>query len=131
MNNFLQLKELCQTVGLSAESIRHYEKVGLIQPIRSNNGYRQFNQATVETLKFIKNCRHVGFSIDEIKELLALQSRPQDNCERADDLLIKHIANIDEKIARLQHMKSHLTAWQNCQNQDVADCKVITGLKEL
>ncbi|UNU73837.1 MerR family DNA-binding protein [Moraxella nasovis] len=130
MKNLLQVKTVSEQVGLSLESIRYYEKMGLISPIRGENGYRLFNQEMTDTLKFIKNCRHVGFSVEEIKALQQMQSQPHNRCDNATELLTRHIARIDEQIAQLQHMKAHLTALQGCQENDVAHCKVITGLQK-
>lgn len=130
MNNTLTVKEVSKQTGLSLEAIRHYEKVALIHPPRAMNGYRQFNQALIEQLVFIKNCRALGFSIEEIKQMQILQQQPQQHCHSVDELLALHLIQIDEKIVQLEQIKQRLQGLQGCNEHMISHCKVINGLKK-
>lgn len=129
MNDFFTVKEVSKQTGLSLETIRHYEKVALICPLRAENGYRQFNQTIMEQLIFIRNCRALGFSLEEIKQMQALQQQPQQDCHNVDELLASHILQIDEKLSQLQQIKQKLQGLQGCNNHKISQCKVINGLK--
>ena len=69
----MKISELAKSSGVNLETIRYYERLGLITPAkRDANGYRSFGQVQLDELQFIKACRAIGFSLDEIRELLAL-----------------------------------------------------------
>ncbi|TCP97318.1 DNA-binding transcriptional MerR regulator [Cricetibacter osteomyelitidis] len=131
MTEKFNIKALTQRTGLSLETIRYYEKVGLIRSERAVNGYRLFDQAAVERLQFIKNCRSLGFSVAETQALVQLKQQPQNDCENANLLLAEHLSKIDDKIAQLQQIRAALSDLQDCEAHRISQCKVMKGLAEL
>ncbi|MDK4673754.1 MerR family DNA-binding protein [Kingella kingae] len=129
MTTFLQKSELSRRTGLSLETLRYYEKVGLLpEPKRAENGYRLFREDDIILLNFIKKCRSLGFSIDETKQLNDLRQNPQTNCQQADDLVVQHLAIVQEKIQQLTEIQTMLQTMSQCENLDVAHCKVMENL---
>lgn len=120
---------LCKALGLNPETLRYYEKIGLLTaPKRSANGYRIFTEQNRQELNFIKTCRSLGFSLDEIKQLKALQQNPENSCHNADDLVEQHLALVEQKIQQLIEIKQSLQALTGCQRQQIEQCKVIRTL---
>lgn len=120
---------LCKALGLNPETLRYYEKIGLLTaPKRSANGYRLFTEQNRQELNFIKTCRSLGFSLDEIKQLKALQQNPENSCHNVDDLVEQHLALVEQKIQQLIEIKRSLQALTGCQMQQIEQCKVIRTL---
>lgn len=131
MPQFLKKKELSTLTGLSSETIRYYESIGILTPPkRGINGYRLFTNKSLHELNFIKVCRSLGFSVHEIKQLRNLQDHPQKSCHDADSLVTEHLEKIEIKINQLQEIKQTLLALKNCPNNQVDQCKVLTFLTE-
>ncbi|QLB12806.1 DNA-binding transcriptional MerR regulator [Bisgaardia hudsonensis] len=129
MKQFLRKKELSTLTGLSPETIRYYESISILTPPkRGANGYRLFTNKSLQELNFIKVCRSLGFSIQEIKQLRNLQNQPQNSCHDADNLVAKHLKNVELKINQLQEIKQTLLTLENCSNNQVHQCKVLTYL---
>lgn len=96
---------LSERSGVNIETIRYYEKVGLLPAAnRARNGYRQYDDASVERLAFVRRGRELGFTIDEIRELLALAHDPDQPCSNADHMTRMHLKAIEGKIRDLQRM---------------------------
>ncbi|QNS14500.1 MerR family transcriptional regulator [Mannheimia bovis] len=127
-----KINELSQKSGVHLETIRYYEKLGLIsQAKRQANGYRVFDETHLAELSFIKACRAMNLSLDECKMLLDIQKNPTNSCESVDELAKKHLNAINEQIAQLQLIKTLLENMVGCQNNDVAHCQIIQNIKEL
>lgn len=131
MSKLFKIKQASQESGINLETIRYYEKQGLIQPIiQKQNGYRLFDDSQLQKLRFIKNCRNIGFSLKDIKVLLELQNTPNSTCDIANKLANKHLVQLDEKIMQLQEVKLFLEQFADCKNNMVAQCKIIQGIKQ-
>ncbi len=131
MKNTLTIKALSEASGIHLETIRFYEKSGLITPAkRADNGYRQFTQQQLDELKFIKTCRSLGFDLGKIKTLLRLQANPQTDCTDANALATQHLHLIEEKIQELIKIRDLLQGMSQCDNHHVEDCLVINTLKK-
>lgn len=127
-----KISELATLSGVNLETIRYYERLKLITPaIRQANGYRSFGDKQLEELHFIKACRSIGFSLDEIRQLLALQDNPNNPCQLADTLAKAHLAQIDHQIAQYQKIKALLYGMVDCHSPDIDHCQVIEGIKAL
>lgn len=132
MSEKFKINELSQKSGVHLETIRYYEKLGLIsQAKRQANGYRVFDETHLAELSFIKACRAMNLSLDECKMLLDIQKNPTNSCESVDELAKKHLNAINEQIAQLQLIKTLLENMVGCQNNDVAHCQIIQNIKEL
>ena len=117
--------------GVSAKMIRHYESIGLLpEAERTESGYRQYGERELHTLRFVRRSRDLGFSLDEIKQLLALwqdRSRPSREVKA---LAQSHVKALDEKIAEMQAMKATLqNLVQHCHGDDRPDCPILESLE--
>lgn len=129
MPEFFKIAQLSQLTGISLETIRYYEKIQLLpSPQRASNGYRLFTKESLHCLQFIKTCRSLGFSLDEIRQLNELRKDPHNNCHNANQIANEHLVQIDEKIKQLNEMKAFLTSLSNCQENSVERCKVLKGI---
>ena len=107
----LQIGALAQLTGLSIDTIRFYEKQRLIQsPRRSDGGFRLFREEDAAALQFIRNAQDLGFSLDEIRELLSLRQHATKACPRMQHLLQTKLASVVDKIKKLQELESELRA---------------------
>ena len=132
MPTFFKVSELSQQTGIHIETIRYYEKIGLLPPPKRNsNGYRCYTTNSVQQLLFIKTCRSLGFSLEEIKTLYHWQQNPISNCQQVDDLVAHHLEQVDMKIQQLQEIRAMLAKMVDCQHGKIADCKAIQELKAL
>ncbi|HBO37620.1 MAG TPA: MerR family transcriptional regulator [Pasteurellaceae bacterium] len=129
---FFKVNELSKQAGINLETIRYYEKIGILPiPQRGPNGYRLYTEEDVKQLNFVKTCRTFGLSLGEIKQLNSLQQNPINRCQNADELVALHLKQIDEKIHRLYEVRAILENMLGCSGDDVEHCKVINGLKRI
>ena len=105
----LTIGKVARLGGVGVETVRFYEREGLIEePPRTESGYRQYPQETVSRIRFIRRAKELGFSLREIKELLALRLDPETNCEDIRQRAEAKIADIEEKVRTLRRMKEAL-----------------------
>ena len=109
MNDSLKIGELARRTHCPADSIRFYEREGLLpQPARTSANYRVYGPAHVERLSFIRNCRLLDMTLDEIRQLLQIRDNPQGDCTAAHALLDEHIAHVAARINELQRLEKEL-----------------------
>ena len=123
----LNIGEASAASGVSAKSIRHYESVGLIPPAnRTGSNYRLYTAKNIQTLRFIKQARGLGFSIDRIKALLSLwQDRHRSSADVKRVALI-HIKELNEKIGELESMRNTLQALaHHCHGDARPECPIL------
>jgi MerR family mercuric resistance operon transcriptional regulator len=109
-DEFMRTSELAGQVGLNTETLRYYERRGLLQePPRTSGGYRNYPAAAVELLRFIKRAQHLGFSLDEVEELIHLDAGGPDSCDAARALAEARRADLEARIADLQRMRDSLS----------------------
>ena len=124
----LTIGKVARLAGVGIETIRFYEREGLIaEPPRKKSGYRQYGAATVSRLRFIQRAKALGFSLKEIKELLFLRLDPGTTCDSILGRAEKKILEVGEKIQTLQRMKKALEALAAaCPGQGpVSQCPII------
>jgi MerR family copper efflux transcriptional regulator len=116
--------------GVSAKMIRHYESVGLFpQAVRTDSGYRQYTDKDVGTLRFIRQSRDLGFSIEQIRELLGLWQNRKRPSRQVKALAQAHIQELEEKLKELQAMQATLAHLVHCcRGDDRPDCPIIQTL---
>jgi len=108
--DILTIGQLAKQARVNRETVRYYERRRLLQrPSRSVAGYRVFSDDALRRLRFIRHAKMLGFSLEEIKELLALRIHSIDTCERVRERTQTKIADIEGKIATLQRMKGSLS----------------------
>ena len=107
----LLIGDVAQRAGVSAAAIRYYEEIGLLPPpSRSASGYRRYSESTVEDLRFIRKAQALGFSLDEIGEILKLSRSGRTACSHVLSLAHQHLAALDERIRQLQQFRAQLAA---------------------
>ena len=105
----MKIGELAKRTGCKVVTIRYYEKEGLLaEPERTEGNYRLYGKDDLERLEFIMHCRRHSMKPDEIRELLTFRDHPQRDCTWVSELIDSHIAGVDEQIASLEHLKTHL-----------------------
>jgi DNA-binding transcriptional MerR regulator len=111
--------QLAQRVGVNLETVRFYEKQGLLAPAsRTASGYRQFAEDTVNRLEFVKRAKELGFSLAEIRELLVLQDSNAGCCDDVRDRLQKKLSAVLAKRAELESLEAQLrSALRKCSRQ--------------
>lgn len=125
--------ELAKLTGCNLETIRYYENIGVMpDPPRSSKNYRVYDDGHVARLRFIMRARELGFTLDEVRDLLALVDGGAQTCGEVQGLANAHLANVRAKIAdlkRIEHVLSSTVA--QCTGDDVPDCPVIDALTEV
>ena len=120
--------EAARQSGIKVPTIRYYEQIGLLHPARSG-GRRTFGAGEVRRLMFIRRARELGFEIEAIRRLLALQDMPERSCEEVDAMTRDHLAEIDGKIRELKSLRRELIrTLDRCAGGRIADCRVIETL---
>lgn len=106
----LKIGEVAARGGVNLQTIRYYEREKLLPaPPRLPSGYRMFPEQTVQRVRFIKHAQELGFSLAEIRELMSIQIDPRKECSDVKRLAKSKIADIEEKIRRLESMKRVLS----------------------
>ena len=125
----MKIHELSKQSGIHLETIRYYEKMGLMPaPKRLANGHRDYDEASLKQLKFIKTCRALDFSLAEIKFFNEMKTQQSQHCE-VDSMLAKHLVSVEEKIAELTEIKHFLQSLITEDDHQAADCKAMAQLK--
>ena len=122
--------ELSRRTGVNIETVRYYEKIGLMpKPNRSEGGNRLYNDVQLQRLFFIKRCREIGFSQSEIKALLLMIDHENVTCAEVHSFTTAHIADIRQRIKDLRKLEKVLTQMANeCSRGDVPECPIIETL---
>ena len=118
--------------GVSAKMIRHYESVGLFPGTkRTESGYRQYGDKEVNTLRFIRHSRDLGFSIEQIRELLGLWQNRRRPSRQVKLLAQAHVQELERKLQDLQAMKATLEHLVHCcHGDDRPDCPILEALAQ-
>ncbi len=132
MDATMNIGEAAKASGVSAKMIRHYEGVGLFpEAARTDSGYRQYSGKEVSTLRFIRQSRDLGFSIEQIRELLALWQNRKRPSRQVKALAQAHIGELEQKLKELQAMKATLEHLVDCcHGDDRPDCPIIETLAD-
>lgn len=125
--------ELSKKSHISVDSIRFYEKRGLLQaPQRAPNNYRYYDDQALDQLIFIRHCRELGMSLNEIQALHQLLQHPEQQCNVIDQAIEEHLEHINQKIRQFETFKIQLEQLrERCQSNSTIDhCKIVQTLKE-
>ncbi len=116
--------------GVKIETIRYYERIGIMPvPDRSGGGNRLYNDELLKRLKFIKRCRLLGFSIEDIRALLAMVDRQDLTCSQVHQMTVGHLSAVRQKIADLNQLAKALDNMASaCSKGDVPECPIIDAL---
>ena len=126
----LTIGTLAKASGVHLETVRYYERIGLMpKPSRTASNYRSFGPEHVERLSFIRRAREIGFSIGEIKELLALSGPGRASCAEVQTLTAVHLDGVRAKIADLRRLEAILAgAVERCFAGSAPECPVLDML---
>lgn len=132
MNATMNIGQAAAASDVSAKMIRHYEQVGLFpQPPRTDSGYRRYSEREVHTLRFIRHARDLGFSIQQIGELLGLWQNRRRSSRQVKALAEAHIAELQRKAQELLAMKATLEHLVHCcHGDDRPDCPILEELAD-
>lgn len=116
--------------GVSAKMIHYYEAKGLVpEPDRQSSGYRVYGEDDVHRLVFVRRARDLGFSVEEIKELLGLWSDRSRSNKEVREIALKHVADLEAQAARLQEMIGTLNGLiGSCRNATRPECPIMSEL---
>ena len=126
----LTIGRLSERCGVTAKTIRYYEETGLLpEPKRASNGYRYYEQRSVHILRFIGRARELGFSMEDIRELLTLWNNKRRKSKNVRAIAEAHLAAIQDKISMLQRMQDTLQHLIHCcHGDDRPDCPILDEL---
>jgi DNA-binding transcriptional MerR regulator len=106
----MQIQELAQSTSVSSKTIRYYESIGLLPaPRRRVNGYRDYGETDVDRVKLVAGARSLDFSLDDIREILALRDRREAPCRVVLDLLEHKAAEVRQRIKQLRRLEQELS----------------------
>ena len=122
----LQIGQLAKQLGVKTDTLRFYEKNGLLAPsTRSESGYRYYNSADVKRAEFILRCKNVGFSLADIRELLSIRiDKAAHSCEDVKKTTVAKLKEVEERIAELQRFRDSLSTLEQacCGGPESAEC---------
>lgn len=127
MSEHMNIGEAAKASGVSAKMIRHYESVGLFPgALRTDAGYRQYTDKEVGTLRFIRQASDLGFSLDQIRELLGLWQDRRRPSRQVKALAQAHLQELNQKLQELLAMKATLEHLVHCcHGDDRPDCPIL------
>ena len=122
--------ELGKATGTKVETIRYYERIGLLsKPERTSGNYRSYGKAELGRLSFIRRARDLGFPLDQVRALLSLSDDRTHDCATVDALARDHLIEVSRKIADLTALQRELTALlDSCKGGTVEECRIIETL---
>ncbi|WP_224553453.1 Cu(I)-responsive transcriptional regulator [Pectobacterium versatile] len=126
----MNISDVAKKTGLSSKTIRFYEEKELLTtPLRSENGYRSYDDHHVEELTLLRQARQVGFNLDECRELVTLFNDPLRRSSDVKARTLQKVQEIEMHIEELKTMREHLlTLAEQCPGDGSADCPIINNL---
>lgn len=130
MSTLMNIGEAAAAAGVSAKMIRHYEQIGLLpEAERSESGYRLYGDGEVSVLRFVRQSRHLGFSVAQIAELIGLWSDSQRTSREVKSVAQRHLADLEEKRREIDQMMDGLSVLVTaCQGDDQPHCAILEEL---
>ena len=121
---------LARATDTKVETVRYYERIGLLAaPGRTQGNYRAYGSDALSRLSFIRRASDLGFSIDQIRDLLDLAGQAQGDCGSVDVMATEHLAEIDRKLADLTALRRELGALvSSCRGGTIAECRILEAL---
>ena len=129
----MKIGELAKMTGCLPETIRFYEAKGLLpEPVRTQGNYRQYDDSHAARLHFIRRCRALGMSLNEVGALLGYQDQPERSCSGVNDLVDHQLSEIDRQIAELGALRAELSSLRaRCDAvRPAGQCAILRQLTE-
>ena len=130
----MKIGELSEKLGITVETIRYYEKEGLLcAPDRTAANYRVYGEHHLEDLAFVVFCRGIDISLDEIRALLKLKHSPSESCEPINEAIDDKLIEIDKRISRLQALRSELQSLRSkCLGYNtIGECEIVKASQNI
>jgi Cu(I)-responsive transcriptional regulator len=126
----LSIGDLARAAGTKAETVRYYERIGLLPaPARTSGNYRAYARSHLERLSFIRRARDLGFSLDQVRALLRLADDRSQSCAEVDRIAKLHLAEVERKIADLASLGEELRQLiEKCRHGTIAECRILDAL---
>lgn len=127
----MKIGELAKATGTDTETLRYYEKIGLLEaPVRSDNGYRLYGERVIQQVGFIRHCRELSMSLVEIKRMLDLSCQPEADCNEINQMLDTHLQQIRLKQEALARLEQQLLALRGrcAASRRAGDCGILQDL---
>ena len=128
----LSIGELSRRVAVKVPTIRYYEQIGLLpSPPRTEGRQRRYGAQDVSRLRFIRHARDLGFEVEAIRELLSLSAQPEQPCEPADRIVLRHLEGVERRIEQLTLLRAELHHMlDDCTHGPVRECRIIQVLAD-
>lgn len=132
-SSVLTIGDLSKATGTKVETIRYYERIGLLAaPARTAGNYRAYENTELGRLSFIRRARDLGFGIDQIRALLSLSEKKKRSCKAVDAIARQHLSDVDSKLADLMALRCELDSIiRQCGCGIIANCRIIEALAPL
>lgn len=126
----MAIGELARATGTKAETIRYYERIGLLrQPARTAANYRSYGSDELARLTFIRRARALGFSIDQVRALMSMSDASDQSCDAVDAIAREHLATVEQKLADLTALRRELSSLvDQCVRGSIAECRILEAL---
>lgn len=125
----MNIGEVSERSGLPPKTIRYYEDINLVRPLRSDNGYRSFRESDVHKLAFLGRARALGFSIEDCRKLVGLYEDETRESAQVKAVAKEHLTEIDNKISQLRSMRETLSQLvESCNGDHRPDCPILKDL---
>jgi Cu(I)-responsive transcriptional regulator len=127
----LSIGELAKETGVKVVTIRYYEQIGVLPaPVRTTGNYRAYNKGHAQRLRFIRRCRDLGFSLDQVRELFRLSTENTPSCADVCRIAERHLRAIEAKLADLNRLASELRRISaSCSgSRPMAECRILEAL---
>jgi Cu(I)-responsive transcriptional regulator len=126
----LSIGDLARATGTKIETIRYYERTGLLPPPpRTGGNYRAYGAGHLARLSFVRRARSLGFSLEQVRALLDLAEQRERSCEAVDAIAREHLAEVERKLADLEALRRELASLiGQCRHGTVAECRILEAL---
>ncbi len=126
----MRIGELAKATGTKAETIRYYEREGILPAAdRTDSNYRDYSDDHLATLTFVRRARELGFSMAQVRELLALSDHDDKPCQDVDQLVKRQLGEVERKIADLSALRDELGQMlRSCRANKIGDCRIVESL---
>lgn len=129
----MTIGSLADAAGVNVPTVRYYERRGIIaDPPRTSSGYRQYDESVVDRIRFIKRAQDLGFTLNEIEDLLALRVEGPESCGSVEEATAGKLEDVESKIQELERLRAVLTRLvHSCRNREpTGECPVLAMLEE-
>ena len=130
LDEWFTIGDLATSTRTKVETVRYYERTGLMpKPPRTGGNYRSYGVEHLRRLSFIRRSRELGFSIEQVRELLSLSDNRNHSCAAVDEIAREHLRDVQRKIVDLTALRRELsTLISQCRHQKIAECRIIEAL---